>query len=110
MLDRHLQSKQCYKSYGEPDTVNSETLLIELQLRTGIPQCILQCYSGTPHLSQQDITVLDVNDMNASMREQVAQTVVLVLIMVKQLGSQNAEFMLEYSQVRKYKDFNTTTV
>ncbi|KAG7163146.1 CIP2A-like [Homarus americanus] len=49
--------------------------------------------------SQDDVSSLSINDMNASFKESMAQSVVLILTVVKLLGSKNAEFMLVYSEM-----------
>ncbi|XP_045616111.1 protein CIP2A homolog [Procambarus clarkii] len=56
-------------------------------------------YGGSSYKSSQDISILSGNDLNSTFVETVSQAVVLILTVVKLLGSQNAEFMLEYSQM-----------
>ncbi|XP_071518806.1 protein CIP2A-like isoform X2 [Panulirus ornatus] len=58
-------------------------------------------YESNAHSSrsQQDISILLVNDLHANFVENIAQAVVMILTVVKVLGSQNPEYMLEYSQM-----------
>ncbi|KAK8740988.1 hypothetical protein OTU49_002811 [Cherax quadricarinatus] len=56
-------------------------------------------YSVCSYKTYQDLSIISGNMLSASLMEAVSQSVILILTVVKLLGSQNAAFMLEYSQM-----------